>query len=397
MKTYITILSFTLFIFTLILGLSSCGNENFLTSPPSENKSNIKPAKKTTALTTSSIDQLADTMITLPKSKITISVNKNVSIYIISAIDNSLQLKKNSNNHNQTPQSISPNLQWCPYDTVILWETEMQYKPVSGKYLGISNDLNIISLQDAKNIYGFSMVAVNGFDNIASAKNAGFNYQNIMVAYINPTSALATLQDHPSQYPECGYYEIDEPLKYNFSYTDTKSLETLITSWNTGAKVMITDYNWPNEGCCNGWSKDAGAYLAYYQGVNYYMMCDQYTGNCCGSDCDFWDKFTQYYGAGHVISNWLENVSNQSNDWDCCFKLANGSDQNIKQIWLWAGAGDLTALQNFCGYAWMNGWLLKLQRQKVYILENTSGDCSEEGPWVTVKSYYTGQIRWVSY
>ena len=368
-----------------------------ITQPTIKSSNTTATVNKSMAKTVAVQVSTDDTVVTLSKSGKTLEVPKSITKKQLKELDNYLSKHKNL-----TTQTISPNALTCGLYISYYWEFESEYQPVSGKLLGISNDLNIVTLQDAKKIYGFSLAAVNGFDNIASAKSAGFDYSNIMVAYLNPTTALATLQSNPNQYPKCGYYEIDEPLRYNFSYTDTKSLESLISSWGTGARVMITDYNWPTECCCNFWSKDAGAYLAYYQGVNYYMMCDQYGGNCCGSPCDFWDEYTNYYSPSHVISNWLDNVSAHYGLWDCCFKLANGSDQNINQIWLCAGNGDLGALQQFCYCAWSNGWLLQREDYIETVWECTTQPCTNcsfptKGNWIVENVIDTGQYQYVGF
>jgi hypothetical protein len=354
---------------------------------------------KSAVVPTVKINHVTDTVLTLPNSKVTITINKNVSMKKIAAIDDYLVAEKTLPKLKlPTIQSAKPNLQNCKYewDTVTFWESEFQYKPMPGKSLGITNDLNLITLQDAKNIYGFSFAAAQGFDNIATVFNAGFDYEHIMVDYLNPTSALAILQSTPNLYPKCSYYEIDEPTKNSFSTTDTKSLETLINNWNIGAKVMLTDYHWPEKTLCTDWY-NWGQQLGNYEGSDYYIMCDNYgtPPDPCGDPCDFWNEYISYYNPAYVFSNWVMNQSAQSSNWDCCFKLANGSDQNINQIWLYAGTGDVTAIQLFVGYAWSDGWLLQFQKQKVNVLINTSNDCDPDGPWAINQTWYTGNTEWV--
>lgn len=127
--------------------------------------------------------------------------------------------------------SVTPLLRDCTTHIDYGYEQEMQFQAVAGKSLGISNDLNIILLKDAKNEYGFTLAAAPGLDAIDSVNGAGFDYSNIMVAYLNPTNALTILRDTINyHYPKCGYYEIDEPAKYSYSTTDTKSLKTLINN-----------------------------------------------------------------------------------------------------------------------------------------------------------------------
>jgi hypothetical protein len=393
-------------VFSLLLSLSflfvSCSQESGITSPNLNNtgpmaKAAAKVAANLASIPTVKINHTIDTVITLPKSKKTITISKSVSTDKISSLDDYL-LSQNelSKSKSETIQNVNPNLKYCQYeyDTVTIWTSEFQYRPMSGKSIGIFNDLNLISYSDALNIYGFSLAGVQGFGNIASAFNAGFPYSNILVEYLNPTSALATLQSNPNLYPKCGYYEIDEPLKNNYSSADTKSLESLISSWNIGARVILTDYNWPDEASCNLWSYDAGAWLAYYQGVNYYIMCDDYAGNSCGSVVDFWQEYSGYYSPSHVISGILDNVSYHESTWDGCFQLANNSVPNYTQVWLWAGTGDVSAIQLFVGDAWSEGWLQQFQTGMTSIYINTSTDCNPNGPWSIVKSYSAG-TRWV--
>ena len=142
---------------------------------------------KSAVVPTVKINHVTDTVLTLPNSKATITINKNVSMKKIAAIDDYLVAEKTLPKLKlPTIQSAKPNLQNCKYewDTVTFWESEFQYKPMPGKSLGITNDLNLITLQDAKNIYGFSFAAAQGFDNIATVFNAGFDYEHIMVDYL---------------------------------------------------------------------------------------------------------------------------------------------------------------------------------------------------------------------
>ncbi len=223
-----------------------------------------------------------------------------------------------------------------------------------------------------------------------------------MVDYLNPTQALNTLTMYPNKYPKCAYYEIDEPIKYNYSSSDTKALENLIASWNTGAKVMVTDFHWPANSSCVGWLTNYGAEMGPYIATNNaYVMCDQYDGDQCGSECTYWDEYSNYYNPSHVMSNWVKNQTWYTSAWDCAFKLANGSDQNINQIWLYAGTGDITAIQTFCLYAWYNGWLVRQMKQIEEIWEchltNPCVNCIYPTTYNLTNTYYTGQIEYVSY
>ena len=402
MKAYLTNLVIFLFVFSIIIILQSCGNENMITEAPSSNQKNNAALEKTSVINTATTSvSIEDTVVLLPKSKVTIAVKKGLSSDKITLLDDYFSKHKKLFTKSNY---ITPMLRDCTTHYDYYWTEENQYQPVSSKSLGISNDLNIISLQDAKIIYGFTLAAVSGFDNISTAYNAGYDYPNIMVAYLNPTSALDLLQSNPNLYPKCGYYEIDEPTKATNSYssTDTKELENLINNWGTGAKVMLTDYHWPTKTLCTDWF-NWGAQLGLYQGINYYIMCDEFGGDICGSPCDYWDEYSNYYNPTHVFSNWLDNVNAHYSLWDCCFKLANGTDQNINQIWLWAGNGDLTALQHFCECAWENGWLLRLEKQILVIWKCSDPEgcfsCSwpNSGTWYIYDSYYTGVQEYVAY
>jgi hypothetical protein len=204
MKTYYR--SFVLFflIFSFSILFVSCSQESGITSP---DESNAALMAKTAVIPTVKINHAIDTVITLPKSKITITISKSVSVSKISSIDDYLLIQKTSpKTKTSTIQGINPNLRQCQYefDTVTFWQSEFQYKPMPGKSLGIFNDLNLITYHDALNIYGFSLAGANGFSEIASVRAAGYNYSNIMVEYVNPTSALAILPD-TTLYPKCGY------------------------------------------------------------------------------------------------------------------------------------------------------------------------------------------------
>ena len=401
MKNIIRVFIFfvPLFIFAVIL--QSCSSENSITSaspPPPINNSSTTTMAKTTTLTTSTSP---DTTVYLPLSKKTIRVSKSMSAEKIAMVDKYFSTHKSIG---VKTNSVSPMLRDCTTHIDYGGELEMQFQAVAGKSLGISNDWSIISDSDAKNIYGFSLCAAFGFDNIASVHNAGYDYPNIMVEYLNPTSALSVLQYNPNQYPKCGYYEIDEPTKYSYSPTDTKSLETLINNWNTGAKVMLSDFHWPGKTLCTAY-EDWGAKMEGYCGDNYYITCDNYGlgTETCGKPCEYWDEYTNYYGSWHVVSNYVYNQSVQSSNWDCCFKLANGTDQNIKQIWLWAGTGDLAALQTFCMYAWYNGWLLRQEKETEIIWKcNSYNPCTtcvwpSGGSWYVEEILYTGRVSYVPY
>ncbi len=393
---HVSILFVLLSLFTVIL--QSCSSENAITSPPNTQSKTTSLNTKSMAKQITNTNSISpDTSVYLPLSKKTILVSRSMSAEKIAMVDKYFSTHKNISTRTNV---ISPNLLTCGVHLEYDYEQEMDFQAVAGKSLGISNDLNLISCSDAKNIYGFSLYAASSFDNIETVHGAGFPYSNIMVSYLNPTNALAILQDTSKHYSKCGYYEIDEPAKYSYSYTDTKSLESLINNWNTGAKVLLTDFNWPEKTACAKWY-NWGAQLGLYQGSNYYVMCDTYAADACGSPCDYWNEYTNYYSPAHVFSNWLDNVLAHWGYWDCCFKLANGTDQNINQIWLWAGTGDLTALQSFCTDAWENGWLLRQEKQIEIIWKcDTSNPCTNciwpYGIWYISDSYYTGRVQYVA-
>ncbi len=254
-----------------------------------------------------------------------------------------------------------------------------------------------MTLKIAKKVYGFSLAYASDFNQIVTANDSGFAYNNIMVGIRDPSAA-----PDPNLFPKCGYYEVDEPLKMNYSPTATINFDNKIASWNTGAKLLLTDYNWPAAEPCDG-GKSAGLWLTMYMSNNNtYIMCDAYNGGLCGSECDFWDEYSHYYNP-IPFSNWLMNEMVQTSNWDCAFKLANGSDQNINQIWLYAcNDGDITSVQTFCGYAWQNGWLLRQEKQIEFEWKCDSPDpCTNcvwpYGTWYLYDSYYTGQEQYVGY
>lgn len=386
MKNSIRLLVFFTILFSLPIVLGSCSSESTLTSP-SENKNNTAPMPKVLANSTATIDHTIDTVITLPKSKISVVVNKNLSIDKIRIMDDYYSThtisQSSKNKISPTLQSISPNYRWCPYHTDTISVLQNQYGQVPGKSLGIDDGSYIISLKDAHDIYGFSLAYANGFNDISNLEAAGYSDSNIMVGVGDPSKA------HPNQYNKCGYYEIDEPLKMGYSYTATINFDDTIASWNSGAKLLLTDYNWPAAEVCDG-GRSAGLFLTLYMSNNNtYIMCDQYDGDLCGSECDYWDEYSHYYNP-IPFSNWLMNELIQSSNWSCAFNLANGSDQNINQIWLFAdGDGDLTSLQTFCGYAWQYGWLVRQEGRLVEVWQNTDGTCNwETGNWTLISSHY---------
>ncbi len=387
---------FFVLVFVTII-LQSCSNENIITSPPTEKENNTSMKKTTTISQAKVSSSSGDTVIYLPISKKTLTVSRSLSAEKIAMLD------KYFSNHKipTRNKTIKPYIQDCSTYYEYEWENENQFSPVSGKLLGIWQSDDIITLDTARITYGFSLAYATGFNSISKLEGANYADPNIMVGIGDPTVALGQVKN----YNKCGYYEIDEPLSFNYSPTDTKKFEDTINAWDPGGKVMLTDYNWPSEACCNFWAKDAGLWLAQYQGSNYYMMCDKYDGTCCGSPCDYWDEFSNYYNPAHVISNWAKNQMWQTSNWDCCFKLANGSDQNIVQIWLYADSvGDISSVQTFCGYAWQNGWLLRLQKQIEIIWKcddpQPCTNCdwyNNKGNWYVYDTFYTGQQRYAGY
>lgn len=151
--------------------MQSCSSENAITSPPTtQSKNNIANtttmAKQIRVVTLSS----PDTAVYLPLSKKTIKVAKNIDADKIAMIDQYFSTHKNIV---VKTNSVTPYLLDCTTHYEYDYVQEMQFQAVSGKSLGISNDWNLISSSDAKNIYGFSLYVAFGFDNIETVHNAG--------------------------------------------------------------------------------------------------------------------------------------------------------------------------------------------------------------------------------
>ncbi len=162
-----------LFIFAVIL--QSCSSENTVTSPPT---SNISTMTKKVDIATFTINHNIDTIITLPKSGVTIRVSKNVPANRIAIIDDYLLTNDTAKTTAPIPQKISPNLRWCPYDTNITWESQNQYKQVPGKYLGIwTNNVDWTKLHDQ---YGFTNIFAD-FSSATNALAAHFQHDSIMI------------------------------------------------------------------------------------------------------------------------------------------------------------------------------------------------------------------------
>ena len=164
---------------------------------------------------------------------------------------------------------------------------------------------------------------------------------------------------------------------------------------------MITEFHWLGNSGCNLWQNYGVQIGPYIATNNAFIMCDQYNGDYCGSECDYWDEYSNYYTPSHAMSNWVKNQEWYTSAWDCAFKLANGSDQNIKQIWLWAGTGDTTAIKSFCWYAWYNGWLTRryAEIENIWICDNINPcvTCSFPNSFTIQKSYFDGLYQYISY
>jgi hypothetical protein len=92
----------------------------------------------------------------------------------------------------------------------------------------------------------------------------------------------------------------------------------------------------------------------------------------------------------------------QPTSWSTLFAKANSLGINL--IWLYAnGAGDETAIQNFCYAAWYSGWLLRQEKQVAVEYRCTNSDpctnCSypTSGNWYLYDMWYTIVQQYVSY
>lgn len=227
---------FALFVLTIIL--QSCGNENLITAPQ-ESKVNIKPMAKTVTLPTATIDHTIDTIITLPKSKITIVVKKNYPANKIAIMDDYFSthtISKSPQRHN-----IKPYYQWCPYHYDSSWVLQNQYASVSGKNLGIWT--NYISIYQARNQYGFTSLFVSSVQDIDSAINDGFTNNNLMWGLGSAIGDTAQVNTSTSGGRSVGSYCIDEPWERD-NWDDYSMVN--IASYVYPKRVMLVSYEWPS-------------------------------------------------------------------------------------------------------------------------------------------------------
>jgi hypothetical protein len=393
---------FFLFFFYSVLFIG-CSQENGITGP---NLNQGEAMAKVAVVPRVKIDHTTDTVLTLPNSKVTITINKNISMKRIAAIDDYLVAEKTSpksKSSTSTIQSLKPNLRFCQYEygAATIWTSQNQYAPISGKYLGIYTDQ--ITFSQACNQYGFSKIYVTSTSDMDNAYRAGFSYSNMMFG-LAQSSYISQIAASNSGGRSVGSYEIDEPFENGV--WQASDIDYVMAVVNPPTRVMLTSYKWP--------SLPYNAFVTYgaeYGSVtnpfsNAYIMCDEYHGNCFGRTYDYWHEFQGYYGANRNITNWMHVVINNgsgvstscsylASSWDAL--LATADVEGINEVWLFAdGTGNEAAIANCCTTCWQDQWLLQYQVGETYISINESTDCDPNGPWSIVESYSAGS-RYAQY
>ncbi len=386
-------LSFLIVFMTIIL--YSCSNENLITSPSTANsKTKINKTTVDNSFTgASTINTTVDTIITLPNSKMTISIKKGLPASKIRLLDEYFSQNKNIST---LSNSITPNLRDCTTYYEYDWVYQNQYRSVSGKHLGIWASSDVISLSKAYNQYGFNEVSID-FSDTSNAFQAGFKPDSIMI-FLNTSIPDYYITNARS----FGYYFFDEPVKNGIGPTTILGYAETILQKNSNSKCLISEYKWTKPALCNAYFVyDGPTVWNYLESPNMGVMCDQYwLDNECGTMVDFWNEYFNYYNP-FSFSDWMDNTMNNSGGWSSCFSWANS---HINQIWLFAdGAGNESVIQNYCQTAWYTSWLLRFAKQLIIIWKcNSSSPCTNcsypsSGNWYVYESYYTGVQQYLSY
>ncbi len=167
MKRRLIFLFITTIILTLVI-LSSCNEPNIVENKKIEKQEKPLLKKRTTKESNfETTVATTDTIITLPKSKKMIAIQKGISKKHIKQLD-----KYFSESHEiLSSPAILPNKLDCGIYIEYIWEFQSQYKSIPGKYLGIwSNKVDWTKLHDQ---YGFTNIIVN-FSKVQNAINAHF-------------------------------------------------------------------------------------------------------------------------------------------------------------------------------------------------------------------------------
>ncbi len=357
--------------------------------PPLASKTSTNIMAKTAALPASSINHAVDTIITLPKSKMIFVVKKNYSAKKLAIMDDYFSTHTISTAPDT--KAINPYYQWCPlrYDTN--WVLQNQYQPVAGKYLGIWSDK--LSPMKLHNQYGFTYYVV-GFGQSGDTSITNyFPLQNLMV-----NLPLNVNQQEIQNDPAYNYYYLDEPLHNEIVNSYFLNMANWISIKNPNAFFLFSEWEWPeNDPLC--WpNEDDGSTIKTYwfPNPNVRIMCDQYSGNGCGSAHDYWNEYKAYYGIpSRNMTNWIS--LDYSSEWGTLLNLANPWGMN--PIWIYGGDSDVNEgfFESFANTAWETIWLLRQQGQLVTVWQNTDGTCDPtNGKWTLVDSYYIA-YRWTYY
>jgi hypothetical protein len=337
-------------------------------------------------------------VITLPKSGKTIEIEKGLPAKMIKQLDNYLSTHTISNK----TASVSPDRLACGTYTTTYWNIENQYKPVAGKYLGIWPTPNV-TLAKLHDQMGFTNI-VCGIGDTMSAKNAGFKHDSIMVN-LGYNATYSDIMNNPAY----RFYYVDEPYvrwwESYHDYTGFQYYSDLIAIKNSSAKLLFSDYFWPDG--LRLWQHGNGPdiwenYLDWCPNAR--IMCDQYNANAWGSVHDFWNEYKAYYGIpSRNISNLISMKPDYSADWGDLLNLATPWGMN--PIWIYADYGSVTesTVNSFCSIAWETGWLLRQEKQYTTDWKCLSSPCSSQcawpnkGTWIDYETFYTGESRYVSY
>ncbi len=360
-------------------------------------------AKSTTAQITTlpptSIDHAADTIITLPSSKKTIVIQKGLPANMIAELDKYFKTNKNLKTKNIT---VSPNTVTCGLHIATYWQLVEQYQPISGKHIGIWT--NILSPRILHDQYGFTYYMVGFGESGDTSITNYFPLSNLMVNVPYNVNQQEIQND-----PAYNYYYLDEPLQNGIANSYFLNMASWISNKNPDAFFLFSDYYWPlNNITCYPMEDDGNRIETYwFPNQNVRIMCDQYSGNLCGSAHDYWDEYKGYYGMLYRnLTNFITlnpDKSNNGADWGDLLNLA--SSWYMNPIWVYGldSNVDESTISYFANTAWSTGYLYELEKQVTTVwkcLEYPScTDCvyPTQGGWYVYESYYTGEQQYVAY
>ncbi len=358
----------------------------------------VKALAKTAAVQTASISSInngADTVITLPKSGKVVSISKDLPADKIKMLD------KYFSKHKNIPtqiQIVSPMMQACNDRIFLDWEEENQYQSVPGKHLGIWDEQRINNWQNYYNLYGFNEIFLGSSSEFAAANdNNNLFKTDSILAGLSKTNYQANVQ---SWYPlGIHRFEFDEPLDSfsppNLTVDELVSYTNWIYSNYSNTKVAYKTYE-PNGNPYFPWYQSA-----IRQTYNSYIMCDQYQDG----QSYMWQHYSapNYFGTdrANIGGNWVDyNHDYSENMYSTLFSVAN--NLGINQIWFYADdpSDPSNGLNAFLYAAWANGWLLKCLRQ-FYVEYKCNGDCTNcdwpNGNFYIARIWYTGLVQYIAY